>query len=131
MSGFSATTTFVLNKPITQIISEHGLNSGGNVQKYIDSTVLRLSDPYVPFLTGALKTSGTRGTVIGNGEVNYIAPYAARNYYGNAGMGKQGTAHGGLRGREWFERMKCDHLTDIVNGAAKMAGGVGSTHDNH
>ena len=45
-------------------------------QKIIDSEVLRLCSPMVPHRTGALERSGTLGTVIGSGEVKYIAPYA-------------------------------------------------------
>ena len=47
-------------------------------QEIIDSEVLRLCAPMVPKRTGALERSGTLGTVIGSGEVQYIAPYARR-----------------------------------------------------
>lgn len=50
-------------------------------QEIIDSEVLRLCAPMVPKRTGALERSGTLGTVIGSGEVQYIAPYARRQYY--------------------------------------------------
>jgi len=30
---------------------------------------------------------------------------------------------GGKRGRLWFERMKADHRTKILQGTARMAGG--------
>ena len=43
-------------------------------------------------------------------------------YYFNRGMGKQGMASGGLRGKLWFERMKADHLKEILDGARKKAG---------
>lgn len=95
------------------------------VQKYIDNEVLRLSDPYVPFDTGVLKMSGKLGTVIGSGLVMYVAPYAHQQYYHNAGRGKQGTSkynthnYKCLRGKYWFERMKSDHLQDILSGAKR------------
>ena len=38
-------------------------------QKFVDSEVLRLSDPYIPMQSGMLKTSGILGTTIGSGEV--------------------------------------------------------------
>ena len=41
-------------------------------QEIIDSEVLRLCAPMVPKRTGALERSGTLGTVIGSGEVQYI-----------------------------------------------------------
>jgi len=86
-------------------------------QKFIDSEVLRLSDPYVPFRTGMMKKSGITGTVIGSGVVEYTAPYAKPQYYTNAGLGKEGlnAANGkkGLRGSFFFERMKADHKGEI------------------
>lgn len=108
---------------VSTVIKDHGLNSGGKVQKVIDSEVLRRSDPYVPMDTGFLKKSGILGTKIGSGEVVYNAIYANKNYYKNAGKGKQGTAKGGLRGKFWFERMKADHLPDILKTAKEAAGG--------
>ena len=83
------------------------------VQKMVDSEVLRQSDPYVPMRTGMLKKSGILGTVIGEGVVKYIAPYARQNYYTNAGRGQEGTQNGGLRGKYWFERMKAAHKDEI------------------
>lgn len=91
-----------------------------NVQRYVDSEVLRRSDPYVPFQTGMLKNSGILGTVLGSGEVRYIAPYGRKQYYSNRGNGTQGTARGGKRGSLWFERMKIDHADSILAGAAKF-----------
>ena len=116
-------TRFIYNKSVGQMVAHRSLQSGGRVQKYIDSTVLRKSDPYVPFLSGMLKTSGISGTVVGSGTVVYNSTYARRQYYANGGNGKQGTSRGGLRGRYWFARMKADHLDEILQGAAKIAGG--------
>lgn len=89
-------------------------------QKFIDSEVLRLCDPRVPFRTGMLKRSGTLGTVVGSGLVRYNAPYARRNYYDNKGNGIQGRNHGGIRGRLWFEDMKNENLPDIIKGARRI-----------
>lgn len=105
------------------MLKDRGLDKCGKVQKAIDSEVLRRSDPYVPFRKGFLKKSGILGTKIGSGEVVYNAIYADKNYYHNAGKGKQGTANGGLRGKFWFERMKADHLPDILKTAKEAAGG--------
>ena len=105
------------------MLKDRGLEPCAKVQKAIDSEVLRRSDPYVPFRTGFLKKSGILGTKIGSGEVIYNAVYANRNYYLNAGRGKQGTAKGGLRGKFWFERMKADKL-DAIKRAAAKAGGI-------
>ena len=84
-------------------------------QVFVDSEVLRYSDPYVPMDTGMLKQSGILGTELGSGEVIYNAPYAKKQYYSNRGNG--------MRGKLWFERMKADHKDDILRGAAKIAGG--------
>ena len=108
--------------PLADMLRYRGLDATGQVQQFIDSEVLRLSDPYVPFLTGDLKRSGTLATTIGSGVVQYNMPYARKVYYFNRGMGKQGMASGGLRGKLWFERMKADHLKEILDGAKKKAG---------
>jgi hypothetical protein len=88
-------------------------------QKFIDSEVLRTTAPYVPLKTGTLMKSGQLGTVIGSGEVNYVAPYAAAQYYGTA----QSRDYDAQRGGKWFERSKADHKDEWVNGVKKLAGG--------
>lgn len=90
-------------------------------QKFVDSEVLRLDSPYMPMKTGALIKSGQLGTVIGSGEVNYVAPYAAAQYYNTA----QGRSYDPQRGGMWFERMKADHKDEIIRGARKLAAGGG------
>lgn len=128
----------------TKFMQQHGLNIGGRTQQYIDSEVLRLSKPYVPFKTGTLADSGNNATQIGSGKVEWNAPYARFQYYGKVMVGeKSGSAWarlgekkvvtdkdltyhgGGLCGPFWVERMKADHLDEILQGAAKEAGGVG------
>lgn len=102
-------------------------------QKFIDSEVLRLCSPYVPFQSGMLEKSGILGTVIGSGEVNYNSPYARYLYYGKLMVGRAPKEltdidlkfHGApMRGAFWFERMKQDKKEQILRGAAKMAGGT-------
>ena len=67
--------------------------------------------------------SGITHTNIGSGKVRYVTPYAKYQYYG---ISKNGHAlkyrGGGMRGKQWFERMKADHLRDILSGAAREAG---------
>lgn len=89
-------------------------------QKFVDNEVLRLSAPYAPLRTSMLLKSGQLGTDIGSGEVQYIAPYAHRQYYSPR---KPGSSTGALRGPLWFERMKADHGKEIIAGAKKIAGG--------
>lgn len=120
--------TLKLN-PTSKVLGARGLEDGGRVQKALDSEVLRRSDPYVPMRTGVLKKSGIIGTKIGSGLVQYVAPYARRQYYNNAGRGRQGmtkqNAHNYkcLRGKLWFERMKTDHLNDILKTVKEKVGG--------
>lgn len=101
-------------------------------QKFVDSEVLRLSDPYIPMQSGMLKKSGILGTVIGSGEVVWNAPYARYQYYGQVMVGRAPkkvisaklTYHGApMRGAFWFEKMKKDKILVILDGARKLAGG--------
>ena len=96
------------------LMKTRGIEVQGKVQKFIDSEVLRLTDPYIPFDSGALKRSGTQNTKIGSGEVIYKTPYARKQYFANKGSG--------LRGKKWFSRMKADHKKQILRDAKKVAG---------
>ncbi len=104
------------------ILENHGLGTGGRVQRFVDSEALRRCDRYTPKRTGELIRSGLRGTVIGSGRIIYTAPYAREQYNFNTGRGASGTASGGLRGRLWFVRMKQAHRRTILEGAARIAG---------
>ncbi len=103
-----------------------------DAQKFVDSEVLRLSDPYIPMQSGMLKKSGILGTTIGTGEVVWNAPYARYLYYGKVMVGRAPkkvtsaklTYHGApMRGAFWFERMKKDKGKQILDKAALIAGG--------
>lgn len=88
-------------------------------QKFIDSEVLRFCSARVPFGTDMLQKSGSIGTVIGSGEVIYIAPYAADPYYKTA----KSRGYDANRGGKWFERGKAAERARILRGARKIAGG--------
>lgn len=111
--GISFKTNFLINGT-QKLITKRGLGIGQEVQRFVDSEVLRLTDPYVPFDSGKLKESGTIHTKIGSGKVIYKTPYARRQYFSNKGNG--------LRGRQWFHRMKADRKDEILKGAAQKAG---------
>ena len=81
-------------------------------QAFVDSEVLRYDSPLVPFQTGNLEHSGIMGTHVGSGLVEYIAPYAATQYYDTADT----RPYDSNRGAHWFERMKAAHKQDILNG---------------
>ncbi len=84
-------------------------------QEFVDSECLRYMNPLTPRLTGTMIKSASLGTVIGSGQIEYLAPYARRQYYENKSQGD--------RGRLWFERMKAQHRDDIVKGAERFAAG--------
>lgn len=85
-------------------------------QAFIDSEVLRHCSHMVPFRTGTLEKSGILGTVIGSGEIQYLVPYARRQYYDTA----DSRPYDGQRGAHWFERMKAAYKDQILKGAQKM-----------
>ena len=88
-------------------------------QMFIDSEVLRFCSARVPFDTGMLQKSGILGTVVGSGEVVYLAPYSAPQYYNT----KPTRAYDANRGGMWFERGKAVERARILRGAQKIAGG--------
>ena len=101
------------------ILLKRSLNKNGDAQKFFTSEVRRMSDPYVPFRTGTLKNN----VYVGVNQIIYKAPYAAKNYYSNAGNGTQGTSRGGLRGKFWTKRCWSANGRDIVNSVAQFVGG--------
>lgn len=66
-----------------------------------------------------LQKSGILGTVVGGGEVTYIAPYSAYQYYKTA----QTRSYDSNRGGMWFERGKAVERERILQGALRLAGG--------
>lgn len=79
-------------------------------QAFVDSECLRYMNPLTPRRTGMMIKSGTLGTVLGSGSIEYLAPYARRQYYEHKTKSK------------WFERMKASHKDAIKKGAEKIAG---------
>lgn len=91
--------------PKDQILLRRSLNKNGKGQRFFTSEVRRLSDPYVPRLTGRLKTDATEAI----STITYNAPYARRRYYEHKGDG--------LRGSHWAERMWADRTGDRKGGS--------------
>ena len=85
-----------------------------SVQQKAD--VCRRCSPRVPLRTGMLEKSGKLGTDVGSGEVDYIAPYAAVQYYATSDT----RPYDANRGAHWFERMKVAEKEDILRGADKI-----------
>jgi hypothetical protein len=89
-------------------------------QKFVDSEVLRLCEPYIPLLAGMLIKSGDLGTTIGSGTVKWIAPYARAQYYMKR---KNPSKTGRLRGPYWFQRGKEVWGNKVLKGARLIAKG--------
>lgn len=88
-------------------------------QKFVDSEFIRLTDPYVPFRTGATKDSVTTNSVIGSGLLTYATPYV-RYIWAHPEWNFNGAPK---RGAYWAQRSWADNGADIVRGAAQIAGG--------
>ena len=86
-------------------------NEFTKAQEFVDSECLRYMNPLTPHRTGVLIKSGTLGTVIGSGQIEYLAPYARRQYYEHKTK------------KKWFETMKAGHKETIRKGAAKFVSG--------
>lgn len=84
--------------------------SFSNAQEFVDSECLRYMNPLTPRLTGFMIKSATLGTVIGSGSIEYLAPYARRQYYEHKEKAK------------WFETMKASKKDVIMKGANRIAG---------
>ena len=97
--------------PVDRILLKRSLNKKGAGQRFFTHEVRRLSDPYVPFLTGVLKNTATEEV----NRITYNTPYARRQYYENPGTG--------LRGPHWTERMWADRGKEIVEAVAEYCGG--------
>lgn len=99
--------------PAAQVLKEHGLDIDGKAQLFLSSEVKRLCDPYVPFRDGPLKDTA----VVGQTYVDYITPYARRQYY------EKNYKHKGIRAMQWDKRMMADKGKELVQSVAKYCGG--------
>ena len=98
-------------------LKKRDLETGGEVQKFIDNECIRRMEPYTTKDVGTLIGSATTQTSIGSGRIVQQTPYAKRWYYEPANF--QGAP---MRGNRWFERMKSSHKDSILRGAASIAG---------
>lgn len=97
--------------PADKILLKRNLNRNGKGQQFFTHEVRRLSDPYIPFLNGTLKNTAQELT----SRIEYVQPYARRQYYENRGNG--------LRGAHWTERMWADRGKEIIRSVAAYCGG--------
>lgn len=86
------------------------------IQKFIDNTVVRHMNPYIPMRTGILAKSVVLGSRMGSGELIFVAPYSRRVYFGEK---KDGTKMTFSKSRhrkataKWFEQMKAERKAQI------------------
>lgn len=134
------------------LLKAKNLEKGGLVQQAIDKAVIDWNVMYCPMATGTLAKSAYTATTIGSGKVIYPGPYARYLYYGevmgpnvpvfedNSGVPTRFFSPPGqkkhltgrklqfstdlnpLAGAFWFERMKADHINDILKEAKSVAG---------
>lgn len=92
-------------------------------QVQVDTDVAKRMEPYTPKKTGKKIDIGATGSPRGSGTVSYKSSIARENYYENRGTGVGGMnakENRGLRGKQWFDRMKADHKEDILKGAQNV-----------
>lgn len=144
---------FEWNHDDIDLLHAKNLETGGRVQTAIDNAVISYSMPYCPWETGTLARSPYTASPPGGGQVIYQTPYARYLYYGEIygpnipvfeddtgvptrffsppGQKKHPTGRplsyktdqNPQAGSFWFERMKADHLNDILEEARNVANG--------
>jgi len=130
---------------------------GGKLQKFIDATVMKGIDPYIPYKFGVLRKSLILNTKIGSGMLEWKTPYARYLYYGKLmvdpithkgaftdgqghfwsrpGVSKTltdrdlvfNTYHNQRAGALWAERYKTDNLNSLSMMVRKEAGQLWKT----
>lgn len=66
--------------PVNQILQAKGLDSNGDVQKYLTHEINRRIGRYMPHLTGVLETKLKH--VVSSTRIKIDGPYAGYQYYG-------------------------------------------------
>lgn len=105
-------------------------------QVWLDSEILRSTEPFVPMDQGDLIGSGVRGTVPGSGLIVYNSPYAHYHYVGLVRVGRapkkltnqkmnysQLHQAGQERGSAWFGRSKKVNLAAWIAGVERAMKG--------
>lgn len=87
-------------------------------QLFLDESVMKDTDRYVRFRTGALARSVQTATRAGTGEVVYDTPYARKVYYDTASI--PSTAVHPSATAFWFEAAKKQCLPVWLDGVKKI-----------
>lgn len=118
--------------PVDAILQKRGLGRSNEALLFLANEVKRLSDPYTPFQSGALKSSGAVSANGSAAQIKYNTPYAHYQWAGKA-MGGRAPKHytgaslqyhgGGMRGKEWTKRMMADRKSEVIHSFARKIGG--------
>ena len=111
---------------------------GGEVQKFIDSTVLNGVEPYIPYMIGTTTKSGIGHSRIGYGHLEWKTPYVRVIYYGKVMVGPApqqasnkdityNTNGHPKAGKLWCERYKADNLQSLTGMVQRKAVQVWNT----
>ncbi len=95
---------------------QHAQKQFEQMQDYIDKSCIMYMRDYVPVAGKKFKNSGKMRAshkAEKPGMIINTEPRARREYYTNKGHS------GGMRGKQWMERMKADHKDDILKGVKK------------
>lgn len=127
---------------IKEMMKDCGLDEGGNVQEYIDQFVLYHSEPYLP--GKHIHNGGVINTKIGDGMVIWDTPDAQFLFEGKLMVdpetlspfarkgvqkildpeGRDLEYHGGgLRGKDWVNRMLKDEEDELIKGCQNIING--------
>lgn len=93
------------------IITRHNMAPGSQAELFLATEVKRHCGPYVPRDQGILATTA----LVSPGKVEYITPYAKRQYYEHKGAGQ--------RGPHWEKRMLAQRKEALVSAMSKFLGG--------
>jgi hypothetical protein len=106
---------------VNQYIKQLGLEPKGTVQKLIDSEIVKLSDPYAPSDTTALRESVFMNTDIGSGKIIYdiYGNSPGRNTWNDTTSKFQDRGSDKSRGPFWVLRMWNDGGKERVMLAVK------------
>ncbi|MBS6195480.1 MAG: capsid protein [Clostridiales bacterium] len=101
---------------VDKILLKRYLNENGKAQQFFTHEVRRLSKPYVPRQTGVLEDTAVENI----DSIEYVQPYARRQYYENSGKNRSKAP---LAGKKWDKRMWADRGKEIVQSTARFCGG--------
>lgn len=98
-------------KPLQTIYHNLELGPQQKVQYFVDKTIAKDTEPYVPIKTGALRKS-VQASHFGSGLLIYAVPYSYYQYQNGREEGYKPAYP--LSGRKWLDRYLRDHRDDLI-----------------